>query len=196
VFNPESGANVMKAKKALVLAVDDNPQNLQFLGKLLSDNGYEVGMGQNGRQALNFVKKSKPDLILLDIMMADMDGYEVCRHLKADLATRHIPIIFLTAKTDADDVIQGFEAGGVDYVTKPFNSVELLARIRTHVEIKILRGLLPMCSKCKKIRDDEGFWKQVDSYIEEHSQIIFTHGICPDCLTELYGEKDWFRKIK
>jgi len=196
LLNLKSGVIAMNIRKPLILAVDDNPQNLQFLGKLLSDNGYEVGMGQNGLQALNFVKKNEPDLILLDIMMPEMDGYEVCRKLKADLGTRHIPIIFLTAKIDPSDIVKGFDAGGVDYVTKPFNSAELLARIRTHVEIKMLRGLLPICSKCKKIRDDEGFWKQVDSYIEEHSEIIFTHGICPDCLTELYGEKDWFRKRK
>jgi DNA-binding response OmpR family regulator len=181
-------------KKSLILVVDDKPQNLQFLGKLLSDNEYEVGMAQNGKQALNFVGRNEPDLILLDIMMPDMDGIEVCRQLKADFSVRHIPVIFLTAKTEPEDIVRGFEAGGVDYVTKPFNSAELLARIKTHIELKTLRGLLPMCSKCKKIRDDEGFWKRVDSYIEEHSQLTFTHGICPDCLNELYGEKEWFKK--
>lgn len=188
----------MNVRKPLVLAVDDKPQNLQFLGKLLSlsDQGYEVGLAQNGQQALNFVKKDQPDLILLDIMMPDMDGYEVCRLLKADFSTRHIPVIFLTAKTDSKDIVKGFEVGGVDYVTKPFNSAELLARIKNHLEIKILRGLLPICSKCKKIRNDNGFWKRVDAYIEEHTQVTFSHGICPDCLTDLYGEKDWFRQKK
>lgn len=182
--------------KSLILAVDDKPQNLQFLGKLLSDNGYEVGMAQNGQQALNFIQKSEPDLILLDIMMPVMDGYEVCRQLKDDFSTRHIPVIFLTAKADTEDVVRGFEVGGVDYVTKPFNAAELLARIRTHIEVKILRGLLPMCSNCKKIRDDEGFWKQVDAYIEAHSQLTFTHGICPDCLSDLYGESTWYKNRK
>jgi len=186
----------MSKQKSLVLAVDDKPQNLQFLGKLLSDNGYEVGMAQNGEQTLSFVKKNEPDLILLDIMMPGMNGYEVCERLKKDFSARHIPIIFLTAKTDSEDIVKGFNVGGADYVTKPFNSAELLARIKTHIEIRTLRGLLPMCSKCKKIRNDEGFWKQVDSYIEEHSQITFTHGICPDCLIELYGDKDWFKKRK
>ncbi|MCF6247456.1 MAG: response regulator [Desulfobacula sp.] len=184
----------MTEGKSLVLAVDDKPRNLQFLGKLLSDNGYEVGMAQSGRKALNFVKKNEPDLILLDIMMPDLDGYEVCKRLKADYSAQQIPIIFLTAKTEPKDIVKGFDVGGVDYVTKPFNSAELLARIHTHIEIKILRGLLPICSKCKRIRDDEGFWKQVDAYIEKHSQIIFTHGICPDCLTDLYGDKEWFKK--
>lgn len=186
----------MSKRKFLVLAVDDKPQNLQFLGKLLSDSGYEVGMAQDGQQALNFVRKNEPDLILLDIMMPDMDGYEVCEEIKKDFSLCHIPIIFLTAKTDSKDIVKGFDVGGIDYVTKPFNSAELLARVKTQIEIKILRGLLPMCSKCKKIRDDEGFWKRVDSYIEEHSQITFTHGICPDCLTDLYGEKDWFKNRK
>jgi DNA-binding response OmpR family regulator len=186
----------MNHKKPLVLAVDDNPQNLQFLGKLLSDNGYEVGMAQNGQQALNFVRKNEPDLILLDIMMPGMDGYEVCERLKKDFFAQQIPIIFITAMTESQDIIKGFEVGGADYVTKPFNSGELLARIKTHIEIRILRGMLPMCSKCKKIRDDEGFWNQVDSYIEEHSQVTFSHGICPECLVKLYGDKDWFKNKK
>jgi DNA-binding response OmpR family regulator len=186
----------MAKHKTLILAVDDKPQNLQFLGKLLSDNGYEVGMARSGQQALNFVTKNEPDLILLDIMMPGMDGYEVCRRLKSDFGTQHIPIIFITAKTDTDDVVKGFEVGGVDYVAKPFNSAELLARIRTHIEMKILRGLLPICSGCKKIRDDEGFWKQVDSYLEAHSEVIFTHGICPDCMDSLYGESDWYKNRK
>lgn len=181
-------------KKRLILAVDDNPRNLQFLGKLLSDNGYDVAVAQNGQQTLNFICKNEPDLILLDIMMPEMDGYTVCEKIKTDFATRHIPIIFLTAKTDPGDVIKGFEAGGVDYVTKPFNSAELLARVRTHVEVRILRGLLPICSRCKKIRDDQGFWEQVESYLEAHSQVTFSHGICPDCLDALYGDSDWYRK--
>ncbi len=186
----------MNQEKLLILAVDDNPQNLQFLGKLLFDNGYEVGMAQNGQQALNFMKKNDPDLILMDVMMPDMDGYEVCEQIKKDFFAQQIPIIFLTALCTSEDIVKGFDAGGVDYVTKPFNPPELLARIKTHIEIRVLRGLLPMCSRCKKIRDDEGFWKQVDSYIEEHSQVTFSQGICPDCLTRLYGDKDWFKKKK
>jgi len=184
----------MNSAKPLVLAVDDNPQNLKFLGQLLSDNNYEVGMAQNGQQALNFVSKNQPDLILLDIMMPEMDGFKVCQKLKSQLETKHIPIIFLTAKTETEDIVKGFDLGGVDYVTKPFTSAELLSRIKTHIELKILRGLLPICSKCKKIRDDSGFWKQIDDYIENHSEVVFSHGICPECIQELYGEKEWFKK--
>jgi len=184
----------MAKEKTLILAVDDKPQNLQFLGKLLSDNGYEVGLAESGQQALNFVIKNEPDLILLDIMMPEMDGYDVCKRLKSDFGIRHIPVIFITARADTQDVVKGFEAGGVDYVTKPFNSAELLARIKTHIEMKILRGLLPICSGCKKIRDDQGFWKEVESYIEAHSELTFSHGICPDCAHSLYSDADWYKK--
>ena len=84
----------MNHEKSLILAVDDNPQNLQFLGKLLSDNGYEVGMALNGQQALNFVKKNDPDLILMDIMMPDMDGYEVCERIKRIFLLNRFPLFF------------------------------------------------------------------------------------------------------
>jgi DNA-binding response OmpR family regulator len=81
------------------------------------------------------------DLVLLDVMMPEMDGYAVCERLKVNLGTKHIPVIFLTAKTKVEDIVQGFEVGGVDYVTKPFNKVELLARVKTHIELKTLRGI-------------------------------------------------------
>jgi len=180
--------------KSLILTVDDKPQNLQFLGKLLSNNGYEVAMAQSGAQALKFVRTEFPDLILLDIMMPEMDGYAACEELKAGRPTRHIPVIFLTAKSDAQDIVKGFEAGGVDYVTKPFHSAELLARIKTHIELKTLRSLLPICSHCKKIRDDKGFWNDVDRYFETHAHPTFTHGTCPACMDKLYKGYDGYKK--
>lgn len=120
-------------KKTLILIVDDNPRSLQFLGNLLLENGYEPAAALNGENALKFVQKTTPDLILLDVMMPGTDGYEVCEKLKSDDATKDIPIIFLTAKITEEDVIRGFDAGGVDYVAKPFHSAELLSRVRTHV---------------------------------------------------------------
>ena len=183
-----------KQPEPLILIVDDNPQNLQFLGKLLAENGYKLCIAQNGLEALEFVKTKMPDLILLDVMMPEMDGYEACRRLKAQQSFKHIPVIFLTARADTEDIVKGFEVGGVDYVTKPFNSVELLARVKTHVEIKILRGLLPICSKCKNVRDDEGMWKQLEAYIESHSETLFSHGVCPDCMQELYGDQEWYQR--
>ncbi len=182
-------------KKKSVLVVDDNLQNLQYLGNVLEENGYEPTLTRNGPQALEFLENEKPDLILLDIMMPEMDGYEVCKILKEDVSVKEIPVIFITAKTETDDIVKGFDVGGVDYVTKPFNSAELLARVRTHIEVKLLRGLLPICSSCKKIRDDEGYWNMLESYIQMHAQVTFSHGICPECLKKLYGDQPWFEKM-
>lgn len=178
-----------------VLIVDDNPQNLSVLGNIMERNGYDVAVAMNGIHALDYVREEKPDLILLDIMMPEMDGYETCRRLKSDLNTRDIPVIFLTARIDQDDVLRGFEVGGIDYVTKPFRALELLARVKTHIELKrareeilALRGFIPMCCNCKKVRDDKGFWERVESYISKRTPAEFTHTICPDCAEELYPE--------
>lgn len=122
-----------------LLIVDDTPQNIQLLGTILRQEGYKINVAQNGLQALDVVQKTLPDLILLDVMMPEMDGFDTCRHLKKDLRTRDVPIIFLTAKTDAEDIVQGLEVGGVDYVGKPFNPAELLKRVQTHLELKAAR---------------------------------------------------------
>lgn len=119
-----------------ILMVDDNPQNLQILGNTLKEKGYKLAAARNGAQALAFVKKKQPDLILLDIMMPEMDGYEVCKRLKQDLDTKSIPVIFLTAKTDTASIVKGFEAGGVDYITKPFVKEVVFSRINAHIKLK------------------------------------------------------------
>ncbi len=183
-------------KKMTILVVDDNPQNLQFVANLLSGEGYEIALAQNGLQALDYLKENKPDLILLDVMMPDMDGFQVCAKLKADMTLTQIPVIFLTARTEIENIVKGFEAGGIDYITKPFNSTELLARVKTHIELRILRGMVPICSKCKKIRDDEGMWNQIETYFENYADLIFTHSICPTCMKDLFKNEDWYRKIK
>jgi CheY-like chemotaxis protein len=126
----------------LILVVDDNPRNLQLLGTILTENDYETAVFLSGAQALEFAQKELPDLILLDIMMPEMDGYEVCVRLKKEERTRDIPVIFLTAKKEPEDVVMGFDTGGADYVTKPFNQVELLARIQNQLEIKMGREIV------------------------------------------------------
>lgn len=180
-------------KRPVVLIVDDNQNNLVLLGTLLRDNGYEAVEIGDGPRVLEYLSTNSADLILLDIVMPEIDGYEICKQLKANLATRHIPVIFLTAKTGPDDVVRGFEVGGVDYVTKPFHAVELLARVKTHVEMKLLKGILPICSKCKKIRNQEGFWTQLETYLEAHADALFSHGLCKDCAERLYGNEEWFK---
>ena len=123
------------ADEALILIVDDIARNLQVLGSILSENGFGVSVASSGQGALDAIQEQKPDVMLLDIQMPDMDGFEVCRRLKEDPKTRHIPVIFLTARTETDDIVRGFESGAVDYITKPFISQELLARVRTHLHL-------------------------------------------------------------
>ena len=119
-----------------ILIVDDIPKNIQVLGNILLNEKYQISYTQNGKEALSLINTNKFDLILLDIMMPVMDGYEVCRKLKENAETRDIPIIFLTAKAEKESIIKGFNLGAQDYVTKPFNAEELLARVRTHLELK------------------------------------------------------------
>ena len=122
--------------KADILIVDDTPANLRVLSRLLSDNGYKVRPVPNGKLALEAVRASEPDLIFLDIRMPDMDGYEVCETLKSSEATCDIPIIFISALNDLEDKVKGFEAGAVDFITKPFQEGEVLIRLETHLTIR------------------------------------------------------------
>jgi two-component system sensor histidine kinase/response regulator len=128
--------------RSLILVVDDVSKNLQVVGTLLRREGYRFAPATSGPQALERVHAERPDLILLDLMMPDVDGLEVCRRLKADPHTQRVPIIFLTASNEMEHLVKGFEAGAVDYITKPFNPPELLARVRTHLELKHARERL------------------------------------------------------
>jgi two-component system, sensor histidine kinase and response regulator len=128
--------------KARILVVDDVLQNLQVVGSMLRKEGYDVMPASSGAEALERVRVRVPDLILLDLMMPGMDGLEVCRRLKADSSVSQIPTIFLTASNEMEHLVRGFEVGAVDYVTKPFNGAELLARVRTHLELKLARERL------------------------------------------------------
>jgi len=128
--------------ESVILVVDDVLQNIQVVVTMLREAGYSIMPATSGMAALQRVENKRPDLILLDLMMPDMDGLEVCRRLKAEPATADIPIIFLTASNEMNHLVQGLEAGAVDYVTKPFNPPELLARVRTHLELKHSRDMI------------------------------------------------------
>ena len=208
--------------KADILIIDDTPANLRLLFQILTAQNYRVRPTVSGKQALEAARAATPDLILLDIMMPEMDGYEVCQHLKANEQTRAVPVIFLSALSDTKNKISAFAAGGVDYITKPFQSEEVLARVQTHLtihslqkmlqirneelqaknyelaaalaQVKRLSGLLPICASCKKIRNDEGYWQQVEVYIREHSEADFSHGICPECMQKFYP--DQYQKLE
>ncbi|MCP4350437.1 MAG: diguanylate cyclase [Desulfobacterales bacterium] len=129
----------MNETRPSVLIVDDNIKNLQILANIFRDRGYKVAMVKAGPKALKFVGKMPPDLILLDIMMPEMDGFEVCRQLKNNSSTKDIPVIFISALTETIDKVKGFKAGGVDYITKPFQSDEVLSRVETHLRLRSLQ---------------------------------------------------------
>ena len=128
---------------ARILIVDDTLQNIQVLGTVLREKGYQLNVAQNGKQALDMVHKVQPDLILLDVMMPEMDGHETCQHLKADPKTAEIPVIFLTAKVETDDIVKGFELGAIDYVTKPFSPLLLLTRAQTVLRRRLANAAAP-----------------------------------------------------
>jgi len=121
-----------------ILIVDDQPDNVELLEQILEDEEYDALTAYDGQEALDIVKEEMPDLILLDIMMPDMDGFEVCSILKSDEKTREIPIIFVTARTETVDKVKGLELGAVDYITKPFEETEVLARVRTQIRLKTM----------------------------------------------------------
>ncbi|MFN8612525.1 MAG: adenylate/guanylate cyclase domain-containing protein [Vulcanimicrobiota bacterium] len=118
-----------------ILLVEDEPVNIQAVSGVLKEQGYQVSVATSGAKALDVLTRLRPDLILLDVMMPGLDGFETCRRIKANPELREIPIIFLTAKSETDDIVQGFELGAVDYVSKPFSGHELLARARTHLAL-------------------------------------------------------------
>ena len=191
----------MPAPKPVLLVADDTPANIELVDDILGAD-FEILVALDGQEALDTASSEHPELILLDVTMPVLDGFEVCRRLKADPGTADIPVIFLTALADSAALLRGFKAGGVDYVSKPFSPEELQARVSIHVALKQARdqeralrtelevalssvnqlsGLLPICASCKKIRDDRGRWSPIEVYISEHSEADFTHGICPEC---------------
>ncbi|HEY9841824.1 MAG TPA: hybrid sensor histidine kinase/response regulator [Candidatus Obscuribacterales bacterium] len=132
---------------AKILIVDDTPANLSVLVDLLDERGYRISVAESGESALEQVSYAKPDLILLDVMMPGLDGFETCRRLKAGYQTAEIPVLFMSALSETVDKVRGFSLGAVDYVTKPFEEAELLARIKTHVELKQARDKLSQNSR-------------------------------------------------
>ncbi len=196
-------------KTNTLLIIEDNTVNLRIMSTLLSSQGYHVVGCTGGVAGIDAALDLAPDLILLDIVMPEIDGFETCRRLKFHDATREIPVIFVTALSATEDIVRAYEAGGVDYIVKPVRRPEVIARVQTHLKlrdavrerdkliveltdtlkrIKQLRGLIPICSHCKKIRDDKGYWNQLEAYIRDHSEAEFSHGICPECARILYPE--------
>lgn len=340
-----------------VLVVDDQPANLKVLLEILKKHDFQVYLADSGERALSTLANIEPDLILLDVMMPGLNGFQTCKEIKTNPEWAGIPIIFITALEDMENKLQGFDVGGVDYITKPFQHAEVMARIKVHValrqkereladaqqrlsdiveflpdstlaidldgkviiwnraaaeytgiradailgkgnfehgipfygkrcptlanlllqpdketaekydhliekngtliaeeafcpaigksgayisavasklydakgnvrgaiqtmrdqtarkmleqereelirelqtalkEVKTLSGMLPICAHCKKVRDDEGYWNQIENYLQEHTGARFSHGICTECADTLYGDQEWYREM-
>ncbi|WP_409028983.1 response regulator [Gracilimonas sediminicola] len=145
----------MKPKESLILIVDDTPANLRLLSHVLTKEGYEYIEASNGHEAIELAKKHEPDLILLDIMMPDISGFEVVKRIKSNQLLEDTPVIFLSSLSDTEDKVQGFKYGGVDYITKPFQKEETLARIKTHLQIRSLQKQLNERIKILREREIE-----------------------------------------
>ncbi len=200
-----------------VLVVDDEPGNIKIIKETIKEY-CRVSAAVSGAIALEIAtSEMPPDLILLDIVMPDMDGHEVCRRLKVHTRSKSIPLIFLTAKTSSEDETSGFKLGADDYITKPFNPMVVNARVKMHLELKQYRDqleeknrqlqkalddikqlstIVPICAQCKKIRDDAGYWQQVEQFIATHLDARFTHGYCPECYQEQVRELRQYNERK
>lgn len=157
-----------KAPSPQIFIVDDTPESLEMLAQLLIIKGYRVQPFISGKMALDAIRRHHPELVLLDIMMPDMDGYEVCRQLKADDATRHIPVIFISALNEAIDKVKAFDIGGIDYVTKPFQMEEVLARVGTHLSLRESRKHLE--AQNRQLHQEISERKQTEEALHQRNQ--------------------------
>ncbi len=237
--------------KARILVVEDSPTQAAQLRHTLVNRGYEADVVANARDALAYLEEHPVDIVISDIVMPEMDGYELCSRIKSNEKTKRIPVMLLTQLADPEDIVKGLSCGADNFITKPYDTEFLLARIkyiiinqklrsqavaemgmeiyfagRKHFitsdrmqivdlllatyeaavhknreleranrklrqaleDIKALRGIIPICSRCKKIRDDQGYWRQVEEYMRDHSDAEFSHGLCPDCMKKLYPD--------
>jgi CheY-like chemotaxis protein len=200
-----------------ILVTDDDPDVLFLSSTVLKRSGHEVLEAESGGECLATMHAHHPDLVLLDVMLPDMRGVEVCRRIKADPDLTGTFVILLSGVEVSPELqAQGLDAGADGYMVKPVANRELVARVQAMerikrvedtlrekekeqeklisqlqealAEIKTLKGFIPICASCKKIRDDEGYWKQLEAYISEHTDAVFSHGICPECAEGFWSE--------
>jgi phosphoserine phosphatase RsbU/P len=193
-----------------LLVAEDEPLSRRVLQSRLTSAGYDVVIAEDGARAWEILRSDDSlELAILDWMMPGIDGTEICRRLRAREPGNYVYVILLTARGKVADVVTGLEAGADDYITKPFEWDELRTRLRTGnrilqlrsdledkveelelalAHVKTLQGLLPICMHCKSIRDDSNSWHKLESYIEEHSNAMFTHSLCQACMKLHYPD--------
>ena len=238
----------MDESKGRVLVVEDSATQAEHLKYVLEGHGYRVSVAKNGREAMALLAVDPPGVVVSDVIMPEMDGFELCKAIKTDESLRGIPVILLTTLAEPDDLIRGLESLADNFMTKPFDEAALIERIHyvllnaemrktssTELGIEIafaggrhlitssrmqildlllatyensviknrelekanlalkeandrvrsLSGLIPICAKCKKIRDDQGYWHNLETYLSEHSDMEFTHSFCSGCMAEI-----------
>lgn len=190
-----------------ILIAEDEKISRRILETTLIKVGHDVVAVEDGVRALESIQKEAPDMLITDWMMPKLDGLELCRRVRALNLSSYVYVILLTALTQKERIIEGLDAGADDYITKPFERTELLARVRAGerviqlekslrkkntelskalAQVKQLKGLLPICMFCKKIRNDENYWQKLEEYLAEHTEADFSHSICPECLEKNY----------
>lgn len=206
-----------------IIVTDDDPTMLALTGAILRRAGYEVFEASTGAECLETTHRHHPDLILLDVILPDISGVELCRRIKADTDLCMTFIVLLSGvQTSSEYQADGLNVGADGYIVKPISNKELVARVQAMeriknaedllrrkekeqeelikklrvalVEVKTLRGLMPICASCKKIRDDEGYWDRLESYLTKHTDAVFTHGLCPECFSKSMAEVRGMRK--
>ena len=193
-----------------ILIAEDDATSRTILQAVLGKGGYEVVSRADGLEALEAFKQSDaPDLAIVDLIMPKLDGLELVREVRALPTPRPPYIIILSTKSETTDVVAGLDAGADDYLVKPFDAAELRARVevgRRMLEmravladkvqelalaldqVKTLRGIVPICANCKNVRDDQGYWNRVETYMRDHTGAEFSHAVCPDCMDKLYPQ--------
>ena len=186
-----------------ILVADDDPVSQALIVHTLRQAGYPVMQCEEGAKALHILQNSDgPNFGILDVMMPGLDGIQVCQALRESIDSKPLYLILLTSKGDQADIVKGLEGGADDYIVKPFDLQELRARVRVGErvldlqaklaerlqelesaldQVSQLQGLLPICSYCKKIRNNQNYWQQVEEYVSAHADVQFSHGVCPNC---------------
>jgi len=204
-------------KQFKVLVVDDNEDMLFLSTSILERAGYEVLEARSGKECLHVVRMHHPDLVVLDVVLPDMTGIDTCRLIKNDKDLENIFVILASGiQISSEHQAEGLDIGADGYIARPISNKEFLARVRAGerikqaedalkekeaeqeklvlqlsealAEIKTLKGCIPICASCKKIRDDEGCWDQLEAYISKHTDAVFSHGLCPECVEKYRAE--------
>jgi len=234
-----------------ILIVEDSPTQAEELKYILETKCFNAQITKNGMEALDYLEGHMPSIIISDIIMPEMDGYQLCKKIKSDSRMKHIPVMLLTTLSEPEDVIKGLDCGSDSFMIKPYDEEVLISRINyillnaevrkntttemgieivfagkkhfitstriqildllistyenaiqkarelentvkelvsAHETIKTLNGFIPICAMCKKVRDDQGYWQQIELYIRNHSEADFTHTYCPECVNKLYNK--------